>query len=144
MLPYKCLTSPIGLSWAENSGRIRMGENKDNFWKMRENLRQFKAYLFNSDVLWSIQVPGGGHSTFFWVGMCGPDFHTWGFNIGRDFVVKVGSLELKFCEIKLGQNFSFWSWKLSFFCQIFDFGIKIVTLKNGFRQVNYASTGLQN
>ena len=54
---------------------------------------------------------GGGHSTFFWVGVCGPDFRNGGL-VNWSLPLKRGACELKIS--KFGglwtENFQIWGW----------------------------------
>ena len=60
---------------------------------------------------WLTQTPGGGHSTFFQVGVCGPDF--WSLGLANGYLpLKRGACELKISKFGGLWAESFQIWRL--------------------------------
>ena len=84
------------ISWATNIVNIIIFTTLWLGGKERR-LLYFPTMHFSGFVFLLVEAEGGGHSTFFLVGMCGLDFWTWGL-VSR-FLSKTGALELISCKI---------------------------------------------
>ena len=121
-------------------------EKKNRSWN-KNRYRSSIDYLKNCDP-WSSINPEGGHSTFFQVGVCSPDFRSVGL-ANWYLPLKRGACELKMSQFwgLWAENFQIWkrisTFKLDYLIYgLYLYGLLALTPKDLYRAFNARNVGL--